>query len=40
MTPKRALNLGAEYIVMGRAILGQSDPVKAVEKIHGEISRV
>ncbi len=37
MTPKEALNLGADYIVIGRAVLTQSDPVKALERIIGEI---
>ena len=30
MTPKQALREGADYIVMGRAILNHSDPLKAV----------
>ncbi|TAN40974.1 MAG: orotidine-5'-phosphate decarboxylase [Nitrospirae bacterium] len=38
MTPKEALRAGADYIVMGRAILNQSNPVNAVELIAREIS--
>ena len=38
MTPKQALREGADYLVMGRAILGQPDPVKAIEKINKEIA--
>ncbi|MBI4683696.1 MAG: orotidine-5'-phosphate decarboxylase [Nitrospirae bacterium] len=33
MTPKQALREGADYIVMGRAILAHSDPLKAIELI-------
>jgi len=40
MNPRQALNQGSDYIVMGRAILGQSDPVKAIERIQTEISGV
>jgi len=36
-TPKEAIRAGAEYIVMGRGILQQSDPLKAVELIALEI---
>lgn len=37
MTPKQAIREGADYLVMGRAILGQPDPVKAIELINKEI---
>jgi len=37
MTPKDALSHGADYIVMGRGILGQSEPLRAVELISLEI---
>lgn len=37
MTPREALNLGADYIVIGRAILSQPEPLKALEKILEEI---
>ncbi|MBI5194766.1 MAG: orotidine-5'-phosphate decarboxylase [Nitrospirae bacterium] len=37
MTPKEALNLGADYIVIGRAVLAQADPLTALEKILEEL---
>lgn len=37
MTPRDALKSGADYIVVGRGILGQDDPVKAVELISLEV---
>jgi orotidine-5'-phosphate decarboxylase len=37
MTPKEAIREGADYLVMGRAILQQPDPLKAVELINLEI---
>ncbi len=40
MTPKQALNQGADFLVMGRAILNQSDPMKAIELIYKEIASV
>jgi orotidine-5'-phosphate decarboxylase len=36
-TPKEALREGADYIVMGRGILKQEDPIKALELISLEI---
>jgi orotidine-5'-phosphate decarboxylase len=36
-TPKEAIRAGADYLVMGRAILQQPDPIKAVELITLEI---
>lgn len=36
-TPKEALKNGADYIVMGRGILEQEDPIKAIELISLEI---
>ncbi|TAN46070.1 MAG: orotidine-5'-phosphate decarboxylase [Nitrospirae bacterium] len=36
-TPREALHDGADYIVMGRGILKQEDPVKAIELISVEI---
>ncbi|MCL4536826.1 MAG: orotidine-5'-phosphate decarboxylase [Nitrospirae bacterium] len=36
-TPKEALRSGADYIVMGRGILKQEDPIKALELISLEI---
>ena len=40
MTPRDALKNGADYIVVGRGILGQDDPVKAVELISLEVMSV
>ena len=37
MTPKEAIRGGADYLVMGRSILQQSDPLKAIELITLEI---
>jgi len=38
MTPKEALAQGADFLVMGRAILNHSNPMKAIELIHQEIA--
>lgn len=38
MTPKKAIAAGADYLVMGRSIMNQPDPVKAVERVQQEIS--
>jgi orotidine-5'-phosphate decarboxylase len=38
MTPKEAVETGADYIVVGRPILGAKDPKGAVQKILEEIS--
>ncbi len=38
MTPKQAIREGADYIVMGRAVLNQPDPVKTIELITTELS--
>jgi len=40
MTPKQALRQGADFLVMGRAILNQSDPMKAIELIQREMASV
>ncbi len=40
MTPKEALRKGADYVVMGRAIMSQPDPFKALERIKEEIANV
>jgi len=40
MTPKQAVKEGADFLVMGRAILNQSDPMKAIELIQKEIASV
>ncbi len=37
MTPRQAIREGADYIVLGRAVLNQSDPYKALELITAEI---
>jgi orotidine-5'-phosphate decarboxylase len=37
LTPKQAIRKGADYIVIGRAVLAQPDPVKALMRIHDEI---
>ncbi len=37
MTPKEAIRAGVDYIIMGRAILRQPDPLKALELIKLEI---
>ena len=37
MTPRDALRKGADYIVMGRSILNQPDPIKAIELICSEM---
>ncbi len=37
MTPKDALKSGADYIVVGRGILKQEDPLKAIELISLEV---
>jgi len=33
MTPRQALKEGADYLVLGRAVLGQQDPIKALDLI-------
>jgi orotidine-5'-phosphate decarboxylase len=38
MTPRQALAQGADFLVMGRAILNHSNPMKAIELIHKEIA--
>jgi orotidine-5'-phosphate decarboxylase len=37
MTPKDAIREGADYLVIGRAVLQQPDPLKAIELITLEI---
>ncbi len=37
MPPRKALNLGADYIVIGRAVTSQPDAIKALERIEKEI---
>lgn len=38
MTPRQALGQGADFLVMGRAILNHGNPMKAIELIHKEIA--
>jgi orotidine-5'-phosphate decarboxylase len=38
LTPKEALRRGSDYLVIGRAILSQPDPVSALKRIVEEIS--
>jgi orotidine-5'-phosphate decarboxylase len=37
MTPRQAVREGADYLVMGRSILREGDPLKALESIQAEI---
>jgi orotidine-5'-phosphate decarboxylase len=37
VTPRAALREGADYIVLGRAVLNQPDPLKALDLITTEI---
>jgi orotidine-5'-phosphate decarboxylase len=37
MTPRQAIREGADYIVLGRAVMSQPDPFKALELINAEI---
>jgi orotidine-5'-phosphate decarboxylase len=39
MTPKRALQEGADYLVMGRAILNHANPEQAIKLIQEEMAR-
>ncbi len=38
MTPRQAIQHGADFIVLGRAVLNQPDPIKALEIIQSEIA--
>ncbi len=38
MTPKKALDLGADYLVIGRPITESKDPVEAAERVVAEIA--
>lgn len=40
LTPKEALRRGADYLVIGRAILSQPNPVSALKRIEDEIAGV
>jgi orotidine-5'-phosphate decarboxylase len=39
MTPARAVRAGADYIVVGRAILKAPDPLRAAQEIVDEMKR-
>lgn len=39
MTPKKALQAGADYLVMGRAILNHANPEQAIKLIQEEMAR-
>jgi len=38
MTPKEAFKKGADYLVIGRAIMSQPDPINALKRIEKEIA--
>lgn len=40
VTPRRAVGQGARYLVLGRAVTGDPDPVAAMERVWGEIQAV
>ncbi len=40
MTPARALEAGADYLVIGRPITQAADPIEALRRIHAEINAV
>jgi orotidine-5'-phosphate decarboxylase len=37
MTPREAIREGADYIVLGRTVFNQPEPLKALELISAEI---
>jgi orotidine-5'-phosphate decarboxylase len=39
MTPAEAVRAGADYIVVGRAILNAVDPLRAAQEIVAEMER-
>ena len=39
MTPARAIAAGSDYLVVGRPVIGASDPKAAAEAIHAEIAQ-
>lgn len=39
MTPAKAVSLGSDYLVIGRSILAQADPMDALRKIQDEVAR-
>lgn len=40
LTPKEALRRGADYLVIGRAVMSQPNPLRALKLIHDEIADV
>jgi len=40
MTPKEALRKGADYLIIGRAIMSQPDPINALKRIEKEMANV
>lgn len=40
LTPREALRRGADYIVIGRAVTSQPDPIRALKRIEEEIAGV
>ena len=40
MTPREALRKGADYFVIGRAVMSQPNPIKALELILKEIADI
>ena len=39
VTPARAVEAGAPYITLGRAVTGAADPAAAMDRINGEIEQ-
>jgi orotidine-5'-phosphate decarboxylase len=39
MTPAKAVSLGSDYLVIGRSVLAQADPLAALRKIQEEIAK-
>lgn len=40
LTPKEALRRGADYLVIGRAVMSQHNPLRSLKLIHDEIANV
>ncbi|MEW6602345.1 MAG: orotidine 5'-phosphate decarboxylase / HUMPS family protein [Nitrospirota bacterium] len=38
MTPRKAVQAGSDYLVIGRAVTSQADPIGALMRIHEEIA--
>ena len=39
MTPKQAIKLGADYLVIGRPIIQSKDPLKEINSINSSIDK-